>query len=117
MICVYFLKAELQKKLVEEIVPTFWNIFQDTLNSNSSGYMVGDRVCFLNHVSYSFNTSLKASNVIINVHVIASQNTLLPGYSAHCVLHIKYIYDCAFNQQIILMNNSSNIIAMTPPKK
>ncbi|XP_065938105.1 glutathione S-transferase 1 isoform X2 [Magallana gigas] len=35
-------KAELQKKLVEEIVPKLWKIFQDTLSSNSSGYMVGD---------------------------------------------------------------------------
>lgn len=94
MICVYFLKAELQKKLVEEIVPKFWKIFQDTLNSNSSGYMVGDRVCFESQILYG-----------------------LPIYSAHCVLHIKYIYDCSFNQQIILMNNSSNIIAMTPQKK
>lgn len=37
-------KVELQKKLVEEIVPKFWKIFQDTLNSNSTGYMVGDRL-------------------------------------------------------------------------
>ena len=39
-----FFKVELQKKLIEEIVPKFWTIFQDTLKSNSSGYMVGDGV-------------------------------------------------------------------------
>ncbi|XP_022333820.2 glutathione S-transferase 1-like [Crassostrea virginica] len=37
-------KVELQKKLIEEIVPKFWTIFQDTLKSNSSGYMVGDEL-------------------------------------------------------------------------
>lgn len=51
---IIFLKAELQKKLVEEIVPKFWKIFQDTLSSNSSGYMVGDGVCFFKHMLHKF---------------------------------------------------------------
>ncbi|XP_048742387.2 glutathione S-transferase 1-like [Ostrea edulis] len=37
-------RAELQKKLIEEIVPKFWTIFQVTLTSNPTGYMVGDRL-------------------------------------------------------------------------
>ncbi|XP_062579789.1 glutathione S-transferase 1-like [Saccostrea cucullata] len=35
-------KADLQKKLIEEIVPKYWTIFQNTLSKNSTGYMVGD---------------------------------------------------------------------------
>ncbi|XP_061179148.1 glutathione S-transferase 1-like [Saccostrea echinata] len=35
-------KADLQKKLIEETVPKYWTIFENTLSSNSTGYMVGD---------------------------------------------------------------------------
>lgn len=73
-----FFKFELQKKLIEEIVPKFWTIFQDTLKSNSSGYMVGDGV------------SKTRENVLTLVN---GRNMGVGGLSAEAIEHIrKYTY-------------------------
>lgn len=105
--------------MVEEIVPNFWKIFQDTLNSNSSEFMVGEGVSFFKtYPSFKFITFMCLRFDISLIFLYTLVKTCLsimstnPGFGAiklRCLYVAVFSCLCDMIQRSIKILKTSNV--------